>query len=158
MLSYDNPSSVNGQNAQSSTNSPVTRQPLSSPAMAVRSMAPSAPTNASAARAAVPNSHEHNKYHHVWLVTGPAGCGKSTVAKYIAETLGLPYIEGDEASPRATTAVASSRRRFTYTPPTVPPASKHCQDEQRHRSHRLGPVGLAHESPRGVSSSVGRWP
>lgn len=36
------------------------------------------------------------KDHHIWLVTGPAGCGKSTVAKYLASTLHLPYIEGDE--------------------------------------------------------------
>jgi predicted AAA+ superfamily ATPase len=36
--------------------------------------------------------------HHIWLVTGPAGCGKSTVAKYLADSLNLPYIEGDEVS------------------------------------------------------------
>lgn len=35
---------------------------------------------------------------HVWLVTGPAGCGKTTIAKHIADSLKLPYIEGDEVS------------------------------------------------------------
>ncbi|KAK4192693.1 P-loop containing nucleoside triphosphate hydrolase protein [Podospora australis] len=39
--------------------------------------------------------------HHIWLVTGPAGCGKSTVAKYLASVLHLPYIEGDEFHPQA---------------------------------------------------------
>lgn len=37
-------------------------------------------------------------HHHVWLVTGPAGCGKTTVAQYVASKLSLPYIEGDDVS------------------------------------------------------------
>jgi len=40
-------------------------------------------------------------HHHIWLITGPAGCGKSTVAQFIAKTMNLPYIEGDEYHPRA---------------------------------------------------------
>lgn len=39
--------------------------------------------------------------HHIWLVTGPAGCGKSTVAQYLANSLNLPYVEGDEFHPAA---------------------------------------------------------
>lgn len=35
-------------------------------------------------------------HRHIWIITGPAGCGKSTVAKYLAGQLQLPYIEGDE--------------------------------------------------------------
>ncbi|GAP86195.2 putative thermoresistant gluconokinase [Rosellinia necatrix] len=38
--------------------------------------------------------------HHIWLVTGPAGCGKTTVAKHLSEVLQLPYIEGDEYHPQ----------------------------------------------------------
>ena len=33
---------------------------------------------------------------HVWIVTGPAGCGKSTVAQHLAHELSLPYLEGDD--------------------------------------------------------------
>jgi gluconokinase len=43
------------------------------------------------------NSQGHHR--HIWIITGPAGCGKTTVAKYIAENLNLPYIEGDEYHP-----------------------------------------------------------
>ncbi|KAG5981658.1 hypothetical protein E4U55_002694 [Claviceps digitariae] len=38
---------------------------------------------------------------HLWLVTGPAGCGKTTVAEYLANTLNMPYIEGDSYHPQA---------------------------------------------------------
>ncbi|KAG5664177.1 hypothetical protein HG530_005043 [Fusarium avenaceum] len=38
---------------------------------------------------------------HIWLVTGPAGCGKTTVAEYLAQSLGVPYIEGDSYHPAA---------------------------------------------------------
>ncbi|KAF2970890.1 hypothetical protein GQX73_g2676 [Xylaria multiplex] len=38
---------------------------------------------------------------HIWLVTGPAGCGKTTVAQHLSESLNLPYIEGDEFHPAA---------------------------------------------------------
>lgn len=38
-------------------------------------------------------SHHHR---HMWIITGPAGCGKSTVAQYLANELSTPYIEGDD--------------------------------------------------------------
>jgi len=43
-------------------------------------------------------SYPASNYHHIWLITGPAGCGKSTVAQFIAKSMNLPYIEGDEVS------------------------------------------------------------
>jgi cytidylate kinase len=37
-------------------------------------------------------------HHHIFIVTGPAGCGKSTVAKFLAARYGFEYIEGDDVS------------------------------------------------------------
>ncbi|KAK6954409.1 hypothetical protein Daesc_004376 [Daldinia eschscholtzii] len=47
------------------------------------------------------NGQPGPRYHHIWLVTGPAGCGKSTVAKHLSTALNLPYIEGDEFHTKA---------------------------------------------------------
>ncbi|KAI5800114.1 P-loop containing nucleoside triphosphate hydrolase protein [Geopyxis carbonaria] len=38
---------------------------------------------------------------HIWIITGPAGCGKSSVALHLAKKLNLPYIEGDDYHPEA---------------------------------------------------------
>ena len=38
-------------------------------------------------------------HRHMWIITGPAGCGKSTVAQFVAKELSIPYIEGDDVSP-----------------------------------------------------------
>ena len=35
-------------------------------------------------------------HHHILIVTGPAGCGKSTIAKYLSDRYGFDYIEGDD--------------------------------------------------------------
>jgi gluconokinase len=37
-------------------------------------------------------------HRHLFIVTGPAGCGKSTVAQFLAKSQDFPYIEGDEVS------------------------------------------------------------
>lgn len=36
----------------------------------------------------------HNR--HIWIITGPAGCGKTTVTQHLAKELSIPYIEGDD--------------------------------------------------------------
>lgn len=33
---------------------------------------------------------------HIFIITGPAGCGKTTVAQHLAKSLGFPYVEGDD--------------------------------------------------------------
>ena len=43
-------------------------------------------------------SHELRERQHIFFVTGPAGCGKSTIAEYISHELDMPYIEGDSVS------------------------------------------------------------
>ncbi|KAK3330375.1 P-loop containing nucleoside triphosphate hydrolase protein [Apodospora peruviana] len=102
-----NPVSLNGQGHSSATLS-VGRQTVPSSPKATRLPAPGlsngvltngiTQANGSTTLAA---AHRPEKDHHIWLVTGPAGCGKSTVAKYLASTLHLPYIEGDEFHPQA---------------------------------------------------------
>ncbi|KAF2088864.1 carbohydrate kinase [Saccharata proteae CBS 121410] len=62
----------------------------------------SAPNPSSMAPTILTNSMPLPPHHrHIWIVTGPAGCGKSTVAKFIAEQLNTPYIEGDEFHPKS---------------------------------------------------------
>jgi gluconokinase len=99
MLTLDTPVPVNGKpssgNALPSTGlNNLGRNPM--------------PVSASAAPVAVPSTtpamaggQQGPKHHHIWLVTGPAGCGKSTVAQHLSSTLNLPYIEGDEFHPPA---------------------------------------------------------
>lgn len=41
---------------------------------------------------------QSDQLEHIWIVTGPAGCGKTTVAQYLARELCLPYIEGDDVN------------------------------------------------------------
>lgn len=37
---------------------------------------------------------EHPRY--VFFFTGPTACGKSTIAKYVADNLNLTFLEGDD--------------------------------------------------------------
>ena len=38
------------------------------------------------------------QHRHIWIITGPAGCGKTSVAEYLAATFAMPYLEGDSVS------------------------------------------------------------
>ncbi|KAF2460914.1 glucokinase [Lineolata rhizophorae] len=55
-------------------------------------------SNSQATNGVMPTRLPHR---HIWIITGPAGCGKSTVAKFLANQLSLPYVEGDEFHPQA---------------------------------------------------------
>jgi cytidylate kinase len=43
---------------------------------------------------------------YVWFITGPTACGKTTVAKYLAEKLNLTFLEGDDVGVRVYCCVA----------------------------------------------------
>lgn len=87
MLSYDAPSShLNGQGPTSPTTPQAVVSGVQSASMNTRHMN---------------GTLDHDGVHHIWLVTGPAGCGKTTVAQHIADEHNMPYIEGDEFHPKA---------------------------------------------------------
>lgn len=45
-------------------------------------------------------------HKHIWLITGPAGCGKTSVAEFLRQSLSVPYLEGDTVRGPATISVA----------------------------------------------------
>lgn len=78
-----------------------------------------------------PPTTTSDKAGHIWMVTGCAGCGKTTVASHLAETLGLPFLEGDDVS----TSISSGSSGHTDTQ-TVPSKSQHRQDDEWTTSQR----------------------
>ncbi|OJJ97811.1 hypothetical protein ASPACDRAFT_62088 [Aspergillus aculeatus ATCC 16872] len=46
-----------------------------------------------------PPAQPRQQIQHIWVVTGPAGCGKSTVGRGLQEELGVPFLEGDDFHP-----------------------------------------------------------
>jgi gluconokinase len=57
---------------------------------------PASPSNVSTTTPAPASTMTIANHHHILIVTGPAGCGKSTIAKYLALRYGFDYIEGDD--------------------------------------------------------------
>ncbi|KAJ5632622.1 gluconokinase [Penicillium lividum] len=47
------------------------------------------------------NTNQLSPMQHIWVVTGPAGCGKSTVGQAIRQELNLPFLEGDDFHPKS---------------------------------------------------------
>lgn len=89
MLSYNTPVAVPLPAVPDASSAPV-----SAPSTSMSSIKPVAGSSGAVRVHDLPP----HKFHHIWLVTGPAGCGKSTVASYLSEALNFPYIEGDEVS------------------------------------------------------------
>ncbi len=158
MLSYDNTVSLNGQSPSSPTNISSARASLSSSPKATRLPVPALSNgnvpNGVAANGVQANGKQSPGEHHIWLVTGPAGCGKSTVAKYLATSLNLPYIEGDEVS---TNGPFCTYRFPGLTRQLVSPEGQRREDEQWHPPDRCRPVGLAYCPARGVSPAHQCW-
>jgi gluconokinase len=50
---------------------------------------------------------------HIIYVTGPAGCGKSTVGHYLSTALNLPYLEGDDYHSAANRAKMAANHPLT---------------------------------------------
>jgi gluconokinase len=84
MLSYDSPLPANQGSKDSHAPS------LSVPVNGTFDMS----STTASLQSNAPKSQQY-KHHHIWLVTGPAGCGKTTIAEHLANSLSLPYIEGD---------------------------------------------------------------
>ncbi|KAK8042019.1 thermoresistant gluconokinase [Apiospora rasikravindrae] len=96
MLSYDHKiSSLNGAPTPAHPNMASNMNSLGSDPKPLNTIMTPNVSNAAS------NGRPAPRHHHIWLVTGPAGCGKSTVAEHISETLSVPYIEGDEFHPPA---------------------------------------------------------
>jgi len=66
-----------------------------------RSSKPSTPSRSPSRLSPPFHAIRPEEAEHIWIVTGPAGCGKTTVAKYLSWQLSLTYIEGDDYHPQA---------------------------------------------------------
>ncbi|KAJ3579684.1 hypothetical protein NPX13_g887 [Xylaria arbuscula] len=84
MLAYNPPVPITGEspigNPMSSTMDPLGPNPR--------------PIDANSTITSV-SGQQAPRIHHIWIVTGPAGCGKTTVAEFLSTSLNLPYLEGD---------------------------------------------------------------
>ncbi|KAJ5679439.1 gluconokinase [Penicillium macrosclerotiorum] len=59
--------------------------------------------NGASSPSAKNNRHpnESTPVQHIWIVTGPAGCGKSTVGQGLRRALDVPFLEGDDYHPKS---------------------------------------------------------
>ncbi|KAM3542289.1 hypothetical protein ARSEF1564_004808 [Beauveria bassiana] len=88
MLSYDAPVPIAGQGQDAPSPAPLK-------ASLPNSITGSAKQPSTAQMGSAALAVDHDRHNHIWLVTGPAGCGKTTIAEHIAESNGMPYVEGD---------------------------------------------------------------
>ncbi|RMX85158.1 hypothetical protein D0868_15369 [Hortaea werneckii] len=73
-------------------------------AQAVAHLPPTPPHEpAKLSRMASSNSTGPRPQHkHIWVITGPAGCGKTSVAEHLHSSFQFPYLEGDTYDGRLT--------------------------------------------------------
>jgi gluconokinase len=119
MLSYDNPILITGNGAAPSsvTTVDMTANGVHNPGRipGAHSAAAPATTNGSVSTTLTVQEGKMTKPHHIFLVTGPAGVGKSSVAAYLSSALNFPYIEGDEFHPAANVEKMSNGIPLTDT-------------------------------------------
>lgn len=82
------------------------------------------PNSASANSTIAPATAAVSQHRHIWIITGPAGCGKTSVAEYLAATFSMPYLEGDSVSLLPFPSPAFKTISLTQST-TVPPTSQH---------------------------------
>ncbi|KZM18442.1 Gluconokinase [Ascochyta rabiei] len=85
------------QTIEQTHSTPVHYVSLPTPPASTAGSPSTSPANLSAVKTAemvIPSRH------HILIVTGPAGCGKSTIAKVLADRYAFEYIEGDEYHPQ----------------------------------------------------------
>lgn len=87
------------------------------------------------------------KFRHIWLVTGPAGCGKSTVGQYIANAMKFPFIEGDKVCDFLRETLAQITIIQKKTNPSVPSPFQHRKNVQRNSPNRQRSLGLVDYPP-----------
>ncbi|KOS16639.1 putative gluconokinase [Escovopsis weberi] len=97
MLSYDAPGSLKGQDSATATSLASTIKAAAAVNNAsFKSIASNGTTMMSSqTKVQSPAQTRAHAHTHILLVTGPAGCGKTTVAEHLAASLNMPYIEGD---------------------------------------------------------------
>lgn len=93
MLSYESPIPISGKAIT------IDMGDMSDPNQATTPKAMAGMHSASTNGTISPQDNSAKKAHHIFLVTGPAGAGKSTVGEYVADKLGYPFLEGDNVSP-----------------------------------------------------------
>ena len=85
---------------------------------------------------------------HIWVITGPAGCGKSTIGSHLAGALELPYLEGDEVSLRIAYFGGGVSHQH---PRPVPYSTERAENACGYPSGRLRPMGMAYKATRSSS-------
>ena len=75
---------------------PLTPAVVEFPMHAMPDLQPNAASSKTSSAVFSHASMKSSPIQHIWIVTGPAGCGKSTVGQVLHKELGIPFLEGDD--------------------------------------------------------------